>query len=175
MKRHRAITAAAAAAALFVGAPGRAQVPVCDGLSLYANGVDSRLCKSLSPTTQNLWVCALTDGATDVHATFNAGTALHITVRINPGAPACQGHSNLAGSYPVIGLPITLQLAPGQPQVICGVNVGNYVQRLAAVPRMAPNHGQNRVQTPMLDAMHAGRVTQALGQTYINTANAQHC
>ncbi len=178
MKSCRTIAFATASAALIVASPARAQppVPVCDALSLYANGADSGLCKSLSPTTQNLWVCELTGEVTDVHTTFNAATALHVTVRINPGAPTCQGNSILTGSYPsVVGN--ALRRAAGQPAVVCGVSIDNYVQRLVAVPQLLAAPGQNRVQTAILNALAAGRVTAPVAQTYINTAapNQQNC
>jgi hypothetical protein len=174
MTVFRVVGAATAVAALLASSPASAQgpVPVCDALSLYANGARTGLCRSLSPTIQNLWVCELTGDATDVHATFNAGVALHITVRVNPGAPTCQGNSILTGTYP--GAPGNLlRRAVGQPALVCGVQIDNYVQRLIAVPQLPPAPGQNRVQTAMLNAMAGGRVTPALAQTYINTAAAQ--
>src|SRR5262245_44667137 len=63
-----------------VSQPAAAQVPVCQALTLYGNAANTGLCKSLSPGTQNLWVCGLTTGVTDIHTTFNAATALHLTV-----------------------------------------------------------------------------------------------
>ena len=178
MKSHRAFAVVAAAATLTAAFPARAQgpVPVCDGLSLYANGALTGLCKSLSPTTQNLWVCGLTDEVTDVHTTFNLATAMHVTVRINPGAPTCQGNSTLTGTYPsVVGN--MLRRAAGQPQMVCGVDVDRYIQRLIAVPQLPAAPGQNRVQTAILNAQAAGRVTAPVAQTYINMAapNAQNC
>ncbi|HWU52355.1 MAG TPA: hypothetical protein VN153_06010, partial [Tahibacter sp.] len=89
---------ALAALALLLAAPlCHAQVPVCDALTLYGNAVNSGLCRSLSPTTQNLWVCELSGVNPDVHTTFNAATALHVTVRTDVNPPSCQGNSTLAG------------------------------------------------------------------------------
>lgn len=67
-----------------------------DALLLYGNAVNSGLCKSLSPTTQNLWVCELTSSEPDIHLTFNASTNLPITVRSLAGTPTqCEGRSDL--------------------------------------------------------------------------------
>jgi hypothetical protein len=176
MKTYRAIAAATAAAALVSGSPAWAQgpVPICDALSLYANGARTGLCRSLSPTTQNLWVCELTTQNPDVHTTFNAVTALHITVRTPRGNPTCQGNSVLTGTYPSIAANMLRRVA-GQPQVVCNVDVDNYIQRLIAVPQLAPAAGQNRVQTAILNAQAAGRVTAAVAGTYIATAAANGC
>jgi hypothetical protein len=176
MTVFRSFGAAAAVAALLVSSPALAQgpVPICDALSLYANGARTGLCKSLSPTTQNLWVCGLTGEVTDVHTTFNAATALHVTVRVNPGAPTCQGNSTLTGVYPAMPGNLLRRVA-GQPAIVCGVSIDNYLLRLNAVPQLPAAPGQNRVQTAMLNALAAGRVTAGDAQTYMNTAVAQGC
>lgn len=145
-----------------------AQVPTCEALSLYGNAFNQGLCKSLSPTTQNLWVCGLTDGATDVHTTFNAANPLHITVRINPGAPTCQGNSTLTGNWPG-----ALAIAAGQPALICGVNVQTRVDRLNAVNQL-PAGASTLCRAGFLAAL-AGGADAALMQTYLNTCVATGC
>ena len=85
MKRMSLYLALAATAALAAATSAAAQaVPTCSALSLYANAARTGLCRSLSPTTQNLWVCELSGANPDVHTTFNAANALHITVRQAP-------------------------------------------------------------------------------------------
>lgn len=151
-------------------APASAQpVPVCEALTMYGNAVNTGLCRSLSPTTQNLWVCALTDSDPDVHTTFNLATALHVTVRTPPGVPTCQGNSTLTGHWPA-----ALAIAGGQPAVICGVGIQNWVNRLNAVPQM-PAGGQTLCTAPFLAAGAAGRISQNTMQSYLNTCNAQAC
>ncbi len=77
MKRMSLYLALAATAALAAATSAEAQaVPTCSALSLYANAARTGLCRSLSPTTQNLWVCELSGANPDVHITFNAGNAL---------------------------------------------------------------------------------------------------
>ncbi len=142
-----------------------AVVPTCQALSLYANAANTGLCKSLSPTTQNLWVCELAQSP-DVHLTFNAGTNLHITVR--KLSPACEGAAQFNGVFPG-GLTLA------QPHSICGVNVANYVPRLNAVAQLPAAPNQPLVKTAILAAKNKGRVTDAVAQTYIATATAQHC
>jgi hypothetical protein len=181
MEVFRAVSAAAALAAMLGSLPAQAQVtvPVCDGLSLYANGVRTGLCKNLSRTNQNLWVCELTTDNPDVHLTFNApaqgvaATSFHVTVRTPRANPTCQGHSILTGSYPSVP-GNALRRAPMQPAVVCQVNIDDYVQRLIALPQMAPD-GHNRVQTAILSAQLAGRVTPIIQGDYIGTAAAQGC
>ncbi|MCG6117917.1 MAG: hypothetical protein MEQ07_06950 [Aquimonas sp.] len=148
--------------------PAIAQVSTCDALTLYGNAYNEKLCKSLSPTTQNHWVCALTDGTRDIHTTFNALTLLHLTVRDNPSPPGCTGNSTLGGTWPgnlVIGM--------GQPAVVCGVNVQNWVDRLNAVNRL-PANGQTFCRAGFLAALANG-ADPALMQTYLNTCAAQAC
>lgn len=174
MRSRHAIGAAAAVLALFAGTPAHAQVAVCDALSLYANGARTGLCKSLSPTNQNLWVCELTTANPDVHLTFNANTALHITVRTPRGAPTCQGNSILTGTFPSVQNN-PLARAAQQPQQVCNVDVDNYIQRLIAVPELAAAQNQNRVQTAMLNALAGGKVSQAVSNSYIQTAAANNC
>jgi hypothetical protein len=174
MKSRHAIGAAAVMAALFAGAPAHAQVAICDALSLYANGARTGLCKDLSPTTQNLWVCELTTANPDIHLTFNANTALHITVRTPRGAPTCQGNSTLAGSFPSVQNN-PLARAAQQPQIVCSVDVDNYISRLIAVPELAAAHNQNRVQTAILNALAAGKVNQATANSYMATAVNNNC
>lgn len=139
-------------------------VPVCDGLTLYANAAASRLCKSVGPTTQNLWVCELAQGP-DIHLTFNASTALHITVRTQK----CEGYATLTGTFHGAA---PLALAAGQPGMVCGVNVAGYMPRLNAVPRLTP---QPYVTTAMNAAQASRRVTPAVATTYIQTATQRGC
>lgn len=161
---------AAALAALLLGAgAASAQVPICDALTLYGNAANSGLCTSLSPTTQNLWVCAMTTGVTDVHTTFNAATAFHITVRINPAPPNCEGNSYLTGNWPG-----GLARQAGQPLMVCGVNIDNYVARLNAVPQVPPG-GTTNCRAGFIAAGAAGRISQATMQSYLNTCAAQAC
>ncbi len=166
---HRAaLTVGMLLASLALATPAMAQVPTCEALSLYGNAYNEKLCKSLSPTTQNLWVCGLTDGMTDVHSTFNAVNPLHITVRINPGAPTCQGNSTLAGNWPG-----ALTIAVGQPAAICGVNVQSRVDRLNAVNQL-PAGGSTLCRAPFLAALAHG-ADPALMQSYLNTCMAMAC
>jgi hypothetical protein len=170
MKRMSLYLAFAATAALAAATSAEAQaVPTCSALSLYANAARTGLCRSLSPTTQNLWVCELSAANPDVHTTFNAANALHITVRQAPQPGGCQGNANFTGNYPG-----ALALAGGGGP-ICNVNIQNYRNRLNAVPQLAAAHGQTLVQTAALAAVAANRLTPAVAQTYINTAANQHC
>lgn len=150
--------------------PAAAQnVPVCDALTLYGNAALERLCKSLSPTTQNLWVCGLTDTATDVHTTFNLGTALHITVRTPRANPTCQGNANLTGHWPN-----NLAIAANQPNNICNVDIQNWVNRLNAVNRL-PAGNQTLCTAPFIEAVNRQILDHGLAQTYINTCRQQNC
>lgn len=133
-----------------------AQVATCQGLTLYGNAALSGLCRSLS--TGNHWVCELSDNP-DIHLTFNAATPLHITVR----TPACEGNAQLAGAWPA-----NLALAPGQPAMICNVNVQNYVARLNAQPQTA---APPTCQTSFANAQGAQRIDAATSTFYINRCN----
>jgi hypothetical protein len=150
--------------------PASAQVPVCQALTLYGNAVSEGLCKSLSPGTQNLWVCALTAGNPDIHTTFNANTALHLTVRENPAPPGCDQNSTLAGAWPTL-----VAIAPGQPQNICQVSVQNYVNRLNAVDRMPSAGGQTLCRTAFVTAGQRGKITQPVMQSYLNLCTQHAC
>jgi hypothetical protein len=107
----------------------QASVPVYSALKLYGNAVNSGLCKTLGPTTQNLWVCELTNSNPDVHLTFNDKTLLHITVRTPRGKPTCEGKSWIVGNWPR-----GLVLNQHQKTEICKVNVVRYIDRLNSVP-----------------------------------------
>jgi len=137
-------------------------VSICDALTLYGNAVDQGLCKSLSPTTQNLWVCTLTDANPDVHTTFNAVTDLHFTVR-TPPPTSCEGSSDLTGTWNVQQQQLAFQ--PNQPQQVCGVNLASYLTRLNA---LAPN---NECKQAFIDAVAKGKITQSVAQSYINQCN----
>lgn len=154
---------------LLAAEAGFAHVPTCDALTLYGNAANSGLCKSLSPATQNLWVCDLTGADPDVHTTFNAATALHITVRTPPGIPTCEGLSLLAGHWPA-----ALTIAAGQPGVLCNVPIQPWVDRLNAVPQV-PAGGTTACRAGFLAAGAAGRITQATMQSYLLTCAAQQC
>jgi hypothetical protein len=156
-------------ALLLAADTGLAQVPTCDALTLYGNAANSRLCKSLSSATQNLWVCELTTASPDVHTSFNAGTALHVTVRIPPGTPTCQGLSTLAGNWPA-----ALAIALGEPVAICGVQIQPWVDRLNAVPQVAAG-GTTACRAGFLAAGAAGRISQSTMQSYLNVCAAQNC
>lgn len=139
-------------------------VTTCEALTLYGNAAASGLCGTLSPGTQNLWVCELATSP-DVHTTFNLTTALHITVRIvNNVDPekSCEGSSALAGAWP-----LNLAIAPAQPVTVCGVNVSTYVTRLKAV-----------LQTNGCVASFTAaqtRITPAVATSYSDLCRASHC
>jgi len=168
-RRHCAAAAASALGLLVAAAAANAQVPVCNALTLYGNAANSGLCAQLSPTTQNLWVCAMTTGVTDVHTTFNLATPFHITVRIHPAPPNCEGNSYLTGNWPA------LAIQAGQPNMVCGVNIQNYVARLNAVPPTPPVGAQTNCTAGFLAAGAAGRISMPTMQTYLNTCAAQAC
>ncbi|MCP4687788.1 MAG: hypothetical protein GY859_07040 [Desulfobacterales bacterium] len=157
-------------AVIFAVQPASAQVPTCEALTLYGNAVNQGLCKSLSPGAQNLWVCALTNTDPDIHTTFNAATALHVTVRTPPGIPTCQGNSTLAGNWPG-----ALAIQGGQPNAVCNVNIPNYVRRLNAVPRMAQNGGQSFCRTAFLAAGANLKISQAVMASYLTLCNNNAC
>ncbi len=162
--------------ALFAGVqPAAAQVPVCQALTLYGNAASESLCKTLSPGTQNLWVCALgNSGVTDVHTTFNAATALHLTVRDNPAPPGCEGNSTLAGTWPA-GAGAGLVIAAGQQGTVCQVDLQNYIRRLNAVTRMAPAGGQSLCRSAFLSAGNQNKISQPVMQSYLNLCNQHMC
>ena len=134
--------------------------PIGDALTLYGNAVEQGLCKSLSPTTQNLWVCALTDTNPDVHTTFNATTDLHFTVRKPPVNPICQGNSYLTGTWNAQAKNLTFQA--DQPNIVCEVNLQDYLTRLNAV------EANNGCVEAFVNAMNAGKITQSVAQSYID-------
>ncbi|QND33877.1 hypothetical protein HB772_17730 [Sinorhizobium meliloti] len=107
-----------------------ADVATHQALSLYGNAALTGLCRHLGINRQ--WVCELSDSP-DIHLTFNAGTALHITVR----TPSCEGNSVFDGEWPG-----NLKIAPGQPDTVCNVKIydekegGDYVDRLNALPEI---------------------------------------
>lgn len=131
-------------------------VTTCQALTLYGNAAVTGLCRTLSPGTQNLWVCGLTDANPDVHSTFNRTTPLHITVRTT----VCEGASILAGSWPD-----ALAIGVNQPEAICNVNVQNYVARFNAVPQ---TYG---CQESFVQAEQLGRITPATATSYITLCN----
>lgn len=167
MKPFRAFAGAATmTATIFHAGLAFAQaVPTCEALTLYGNAAADGLCKSLSPTTQNLWVCDFTGGSPDIHATFNAATPLHITVRNNPSPPGCQGNSTLTGNAG------NLMIAGGQPTSVCNVSIQNYVNRLNAVPA-TPAGGGSACQAGFLAAQASGKLPVAVAATYLAKCNA---
>lgn len=169
-RRPRPLAALLTALVLLLAATASvAQVPTCSALTLYGNAANSGLCKTLSPTTQNLWVCGLTTADPDVHTTFNAATALHVTVRTPPGIPTCQGNSTLGGNWPG-----ALIIAVGQPTHVCNVGIQSWVDRLNAVPQV-PAGGTTACRAGFLAAGAAGKLSQATMQTYLNTCALQAC
>ena len=161
--RHPIAAAAALSLAGCQTAVAPAAVDRCQALTLYGNAAASGLCRSLSPTSQTLWVCELASSP-DVHTTFNGSTNLHITVRMQ----GCEGYSNLDGAWPG-----QLRLA-GQP-MICGVNVQNYGDRLNAQPRMPARPGMTFVRTAFVTAIERSRLAPALAQGYIDLGVQWNC
>jgi len=156
--RHARMFLIGSSLSLLAAAPTFA-VTTCQALTLYGNSKVTGLCKTLSPGTQNLWVCGLTDANPDVHSTFNRATVLHLTVR-TAGA-ACQGNAYLAGPWPG-----GVTLAVGQPAVVCGVNMQAYVVRFNAVPQTFG------CQASFTEAQRLGRITPTIATSYINLCNA---
>ncbi|HVH36547.1 MAG TPA: hypothetical protein VM847_20820 [Tahibacter sp.] len=165
---------ALAALALLLAAPlCQAQVSTCDALTLYGHAASSGLCRNLSPTTQNLWVCELNGPNPGVHTTFNGATQLRLTVRTGGSPPTCQGHSGLTGNWPPAGGG-GLKIQTGEPANVCGVNVSNWLSRFNAVPQI-PNGGTTACRSGFLHAIAAGRLSKAVAQTYLNTCDALAC
>ena len=154
--RHARILIIGFGLSFLVASPAFA-VTTCQALTLYGNAAVTGLCKTLSPGTQNLWVCGLTDANPDVHSTFNRTTPLHITVRTTG---VCEGASVLAGAWPN-----ALTLGVAQPVNICNVNVQNYVARFNAVPQ---TYG---CQASFVQAQALGRITPAIATSYIDLCN----
>lgn len=171
---HHGRNMLAALVLLFLAPLCQAQVATCDALTLYGNAANSGLCRDLSPTTQNLWVCELSGVNPDVHTTFNVATALHVTVRTGANPPTCQGNSILAGNWPPAGGVGGLTIAAGQPANVCNVSITNWVARLNAVPQV-PAGGATACRAGFLAALAAGRLSNAVAQSYLNTCNAQAC
>lgn len=168
-RRGRRLSATAALMLIFA-APALAAGPsVCNALTLYGNAAASGLCKQLSPTGQNLWVCEINDNP-DVHTTFNGTTQFHVTVRIpdpRPGSPpVCENAAYLAGDWP------NLTIQAGQPTTICGIDIRNYVARLnavQAVPRVPP---QTACRAGFTNALNSGRLSPPVAGSYLQTCNA---
>jgi hypothetical protein len=152
------------AGAIMATATAYAQLNTCEALTLYGNAAGQRLCKSLSPTTQNLWVCELASGQPDIHTTFNAATPLHLTVRNNPAPPGCEGNVQLNGVWPA-------GIVAANQNPICGVNVVNYVARLNAVQRMQGGGGQSACRQAFITAGASGRISQPVMQSYLNACD----
>jgi hypothetical protein len=144
-------------------------VPVCDALTMYGNAANSGLCQGLSPGTQNLKVCNLA-ATPDIHTTFNAGTPLHVTVRVNPGNPTCQGNAQLTGVWPG-----GLAILGGQPNAICGVGIQNWVNRLNAVNQVNPGPGQTFCRAAFIAAGNSGRLSPQEVTQYNNLCAQHHC
>src|ERR1700759_2743023 len=117
--RFRQIAFACVPLWLAAAQPASAQVTTCNALTMYGWGIQSGTCRSLSPATQNLWVCEISPGNPEIHTTFNPTTAFHITVR---QGSACEGNVNLGGAFPG-----GLNAAAGN---ICNVDPAGYVTRL---------------------------------------------
>ncbi len=165
---HHGSRSLAALALLSVAPLCRAQVSTCNALTLYGNAANTGACRDLNPATQNRWGCALSSGALNVNLAFNAMTPLHIGVRTGAGAEVCQGNATLAGNWP------RLDIAPGQPGSVCNVRIGFWTERLNAVPPM-PAHDTTACRAGFLAARQAGRLSEAVMQTYLDTCDAQAC
>lgn len=152
-----------------------AVVNVCHGLTLYGNAAAAGVCQTLSPGTQNLWVCELTGSDPDVHTTFSATTALHVTVRTPPGNPTCEGNSTLDGVWPNPPAAHALRIAAGQPATVCKVGIQNWVARLNAVQSTAPGAGGTFCRAGFLAAQVSGRLSPAVVTSYVNLCNYHHC
>lgn len=138
-------------------------VAPCNAMLLYGNAAASGLCQSVSPATQNLWVCELASSP-DIHTTFNNAVNLHLTVRTAGQPPACDQNASLDGAWPA------LIVAAGQPGVICGVDVGRYVARLNAVPATYAS-----VPAAFTAAYQAGRISVGVQQSWVAKAVQLGC
>ncbi|HLP88301.1 MAG TPA: hypothetical protein VK184_06890 [Nostocaceae cyanobacterium] len=121
--------------------PGEAErVPYCQALTLAGNAYNQNSCTNLSDPSQDAVVCefGLNNGR-DIHSTFrpinpskpaNQQVPLHISVYQNG---ASKGLSYLAGVWPPVGQPPNqrkLSIAPGNLNIVDGVDLLPYVQRL---------------------------------------------
>lgn len=164
-KRNHRIGAAIwtpALAALLSAVPAQAAVPTMDALTLYGNAVDGGLCKSISPSTQTLWVCELSQNP-DIHITFNRGTDLHLTVRMTSAyGTQCDRNSYLDGGWPG-----HLIIRTGEPAAICNINVQSWVDRLNSATSKSgvviPNCKNSFVQ-----AQTDLRISATVANGYIN-------
>jgi len=167
MNRPALILAAAATVALVASAPAAAQVSMCDALALYGNATANGTCLSLSPTSQNLWVCGLQNAPNDVHITFNDKTALHLTVRIT--APACEGKTQINGTFPG-------KLTLASKSAICAVAVGPFLTQLNAVPKQESSGKTpgSVVRGAFMVALANERTDAATAQGYIDLATKKY-
>lgn len=169
MRRRSRLTAALVAiSALLAAGAARAQVPVCEALTMYGNAVNTGVCQSLSPATQTHWVCGLAGPDPDIHTTFNATTPLHITVRVPQ--PACEGNSTLGGNWPG-----HLVIAQGQPRTICNNGLQAWVTQLNGVPGVARIGQQSFCVSAFLTAIDNGTISYADAQTYIDQCRRRAC
>ena len=143
----------------------QAQVLTCNALTMYGWGVSSGTCSSLSPATQNLWVCEISHGNPEIHTTFNAATPLHLTVRSGTG---CEGNTGINGAFPA-------NLALANNANICGVTVTNYRDRLNAIMQGPTPGGATACRAGFLTASAASRLGPTAQAAYLNLCNAQHC
>ncbi len=159
------------AALLTAATTALAQVNTCNSLTLYGAAAASGLCKSLSPISQTHWVCELATGNPDIHVTFNATAALHLTVRV-PGPsgqpPACEGNSYLTGTFPG-----KFGIQAGQPATICNVKVQDWVTRLNAVPPI-PAQG-DQCKAGFQEAERLGRITASVSNGYQQKCGDNKC
>lgn len=164
-KRPMSVVAVAVVMLLSVGVA-RA-MNVCQALTLYGNATVTGLCKSIS--MNNLWVCELTAAQPDVHLTFNAQTVLHLTVRTQQ--KACDQNTNILGNFPG-----AMNALPAH-QVLCGVNVDNYIARLNAVPQLAvgTNNQATLCRTAIQQALNNLKITQPIYNFYIGQCQANNC
>lgn len=178
LRRIIAATSAVSTGLLLTMSAALANVPTCDALTLYSSAVNTRLCRSISPANQNLWVCELSDNP-DIHTTFNAATALHVTVRINNTiAPQqnCQGNSILNGTWNAYNnAPGQIVIAAGQPNTICNVNITNYINRLNAVPAAPRGNAPSNCAAGFMDANATGYLSAGVAAGYINLCQRNNC
>jgi hypothetical protein len=117
----------------------------------------------------NLWVRELTANL-DIHTTFSAINPLHVTARVNPWAPTCQGNTTLGGTWPNPPAAAALVIAAGQPAAVCNVNVQtSHLPRLNAVAHQPVNGTFCRAG--FLAAQAAGRLTPAVAGAYDRPAD----
>ena len=143
---------------------GTAKVSPCDALTLYGNAAAGGLCKGLG-SPANHWVCELAKSP-DIHATVNAKTALHITVRTQ--GKKCEGNADLTGAWPA-----KLALNKAANATVCSVDIGNYVKRLNAVTR--PKKTKTFCEDGFLKAQGNSKLTPKVASDYLKLCQLHKC